>query len=96
MYQNGEYSATGWYGSLPSHITVFLTLTEGVVSDVSVTPHAKGFVSRWYQKRFAKAVPGVVAGKHIDDIRLDRLAGSSVTTDGFNDALERIKADAAR
>jgi hypothetical protein len=94
MYQNGKYSATGWYGSLPSHITVSLTLTDGVMADVVVTPHAKGFISRWYQKRFAKAVPGIASGRNIDDVHLDRLAGSSVTTDGFNDALTRIKAQA--
>lgn len=96
MYQDGEYSATGWYGSLPSHITVSLRLTGGVVTAVTVTPHAKGFISRWYQKRFARAVPAVVTGKNVDAVRLDHLAGSSVTTDGFNDALKRIKADAAQ
>ncbi|MFD8000684.1 hypothetical protein [Streptomyces mirabilis] len=96
MYQNGEYSAVGWYGSLPSHITVSLILTNGVITNVTVTAHAKGFISRWYQRRFAKAVPSVVTGKNIDDVHLDRLAGSSVTTDGFNDALKRIRADATQ
>lgn len=47
------------------------------------------------QNRFADAVPAVVVGRNIDEIKVGRIAGSSRTPDGFNAALERIKAEAA-
>jgi hypothetical protein len=37
-----------------------------------------------------------VVGKPIDEVRVGRLAGSSGTPDGLNDALRRIKAEASR
>jgi hypothetical protein len=36
----------------------------------------------------------VVVGKRIDEVKLDRIAGSSGTPHGFNAALERIKEQA--
>ena len=48
------------------------------------------------QKKFAAAVGEVVEGKPIDEIHLDKLAGSSKTTQGFNDALAKIKGQASK
>ncbi|MGH2449825.1 MAG: hypothetical protein ACRDGE_00855 [Candidatus Limnocylindria bacterium] len=48
------------------------------------------------QRRFAAAVPAVVVGKPIDEVKVGRLAGSSGTPDGFNDAIQRIKRQAAK
>ncbi|WP_447589312.1 hypothetical protein [Microbacterium lacticum] len=39
-------------------------------------------------------IAGEVVGKDIDDVSVSRVAGSSLTSGGFNDALETIKADA--
>jgi uncharacterized protein with FMN-binding domain len=39
-YADGTYNATGQYGSLPSSIGVSVTLVEGVITAVRVTPHA--------------------------------------------------------
>ena len=47
------------------------------------------------QRRFAAAVPGVVVGKPIGEVKVGRLAGSSGTPVGFNDALEKIKQQAS-
>ncbi|MFC9454491.1 hypothetical protein [Streptomyces sp. NPDC056983] len=93
-YQDGAYKATGTYGNGPSHITVDLTLTDNRITQVHVSPHATDPTSLDYQKRFARAVPGIVTGKNIDDIELDHVAGSSGTPDGFNDALDQIKKQA--
>lgn len=95
-YTDGRYTAKGWYGSLPSNIDVTLTLDDGVIRDVEVMPQATDPTSRDYQERFADAVPRVVEGRRIDEVELSRVAGSSGTPDGFNDALDRIEADAAR
>jgi uncharacterized protein with FMN-binding domain len=93
-YADGVYTATGQYGSVPSSITLTVTLVADVVTAVSVMPHATNPTSLEFQRRFAAAVPAVVVGKRIDEVRVSRLAGSSGTPDGFNAALERIKEQA--
>ncbi|KRF51462.1 hypothetical protein ASG98_25890 [Bacillus sp. Soil531] len=90
-YADGVYRATGKYGSLPSSITVNATLDNNVITDVKVTPHATNPTSLDLQRRFAAAVPGVVVGKRIDEVKVGRLAGSSGTPDGFNAAIQQIK-----
>jgi hypothetical protein len=94
-YVDGEYSADGWYGGLPSSIGVTVTLADDVVTSVAVTPYATNPTSLDLQQRFAEALPAVVVGSDIDEVRIDRLAGSSGTPVGFHDALEQIKSLAA-
>jgi uncharacterized protein with FMN-binding domain len=95
-YRDGYYQAKGWYGGLPSHIDVALTLRRGRITGVQVTANATDPTSLDYQERFADAVPQVVVGKSIDEVRVSRLAGSSGTPDGFNEAIEKIKDQASR
>jgi len=94
-YEDGEYSATGWYGSLPSHHDVTLTIADDVVTDVEITTPAEDETSLGYQTRFAAALPGAVVGKNIDELDIDRLAGSSGCSEGFMDALAKIKDQAS-
>jgi uncharacterized protein with FMN-binding domain len=94
-YADGTYTATGVYGNLPSSIGVTVTLHKGLITAVRVTPHATNPTSRDLQDRFAEAIPALVVGKPIDDVRVSRVAGSSGTPIGFNDAIEKIKAQAA-
>jgi hypothetical protein len=94
-YANGEYTAEGLYAGSKS-IIVKLTLDSDKIKDVEVTPNTPNIrMSFNLQKKFAAAVPDVVVGKSIDEVHLDKLAGSSKTTQGFNAALDKIKADAA-
>jgi len=93
-YADGVYTATGKYGSLPSSITVTVTLVDDVITGVRVTPHATNPTSLDFQRRFAAAIPAVVVGKPIDQVKVGRLAGSSGTPDGFNAAIQRIKEQA--
>ncbi len=95
-YVDGQYSADGQYGGLPSSIGVTVTLTDDHVTAVNVTPHATDPTSLDLQKRFAAAVPTVVVGRNIDEIEVDRIAGSSGTPQGFNAALQKIRAQAKR
>ena len=88
------YTATGQYGSLPSSITVTVTLADDVITAVKVTPHATDPTSRDFQVRFAAAVPAVVVGKRIDAVKVGRLAGASGTPDGFNAAIHKIREQA--
>jgi uncharacterized protein with FMN-binding domain len=95
-YRDGIYSATGQYGNLPSHLTVTVELHDDIITSVVVKTHATNPISLDYQRRFAAAVPAVVVGKLLSDVRVGRLAGSSGCPDGFNDAVARIRAQAAR
>ena len=94
VYKDGTYTARGWYGSLPSSITVTVTLRGGLITAVKVQPHATNPTSLDLQKKFAAAVPAVVIGKPVAQVKVGKLAGSSGTPQGFNDALERIKEEA--
>lgn len=94
-YADGVYTATGEYGGQPSHITVRATLKDGIIIAVTVTPHAYVPRSLELQRAFAAAVPKVVVGKRIDQVRVRKLAGSSGTPKGFNDAIRQIRQQAA-
>jgi uncharacterized protein with FMN-binding domain len=94
-YRDGEYTARGWYGGLPSHQDVTLTLDAGVVTAVSMTTPAENPTSLGHQQDFAEAVPDEVIGRDVDDVQVSRLAGASGCSEGFMDALAKIKADAA-
>ncbi len=95
-YADGVYTATGEYGGQPSHITVKATLKDGVITAVAVTPHAYVPRSLELQRAFAAAVPKVVVGKRIDQVKVGKLAGSSGTPKGFNDAIRQIREQAVR
>ncbi|MBU1315835.1 MAG: hypothetical protein KJ947_21335 [Alphaproteobacteria bacterium] len=95
-YADGVYTATGEYGGQPSHITVKATLENGIITAVTVTPHAYVPRSLELQRAFAAAVPKVVVGKRLDEVRVGKLAGSSSTPEGFNDAIRQIREKAAR
>jgi uncharacterized protein with FMN-binding domain len=93
-YADGTYNATGQYGSLPSSIGVSVTLVDDVITAVTVTPHATDPTSLDYQTRFARAIPALVVGRNLDEVNLSKVAGSSGTPDGFNAAIQQIKAEA--
>jgi uncharacterized protein with FMN-binding domain len=95
-YADGDYTATGKYGGQPSFITVTVTLRGGIITKVGVTPHAYVPRSLELQRAFATAVPKVVVGKPIDQVQVGKLAGSSGTPDGFNDAIRQIRQQAKR
>ena len=90
-FEDGEYSARGWYGGLPSHHDVTLTIDNNIITDVEITTPAEDETSLGYQQRFAAALPDAVIGRDIADLSVDRLAGSSGCSEGFMDALAQIK-----
>jgi uncharacterized protein with FMN-binding domain len=94
-YEDGEYTVDGEYGTRGSSVGVAVTLEDDGITAVDVTPHATDETSLEFQRRFADAVPALVVGRDIDDVNLDRVAGNSNTPEGFNDALEKIKAEAS-
>jgi len=96
-YQDGTYSADGNYISPNGQETVGvqLTLAGGSVSDVVITPHPSNPNTRKFQGEFASGIKAQIVGKPLDEIKVSKVAGSSLTSGGFNQAVEKIKADAA-
>jgi uncharacterized protein with FMN-binding domain len=96
-YQDGTYSADGNYVSPNGTETVGvqLTLASGSVSDVVITPHPSNPNTRKFQGEFASGIKAQIVGKQLDEIKVSKVAGSSLTSGGFNQAVEKIKADAA-
>ncbi|WP_231562979.1 hypothetical protein [Microbacterium mangrovi] len=96
QYRDGVYTVRGVYGGAPSYITVTLTLTANTVSDVKagLMPDNND-TSRGYQERFAAAVADRVEGKPITRLSVNRIAGASGCSDGFNDALRKIRDEAS-
>lgn len=95
-YTDGTYTADGSY-TAPSgkeSITVEITLADDIVTDVVVTPHATEGNQAQFQGQFAAGIAAEVKGKDIDSLDVSRVGGSSLTSGGFNQALDAIKADA--
>lgn len=95
-YADGTYDADGEYQSPGGKETigVSLTLKDGTVTAVTVTPKAKNPNSKKFQGEFEGGISDVVVGKPLDGLQVSKVAGSSLSSGGFNAAVETIKADA--
>ena len=96
-YTDGEYTATGDYDSPggAETVTVTLTLEDNTVTDLEVTgsggtPNAKKF-----QGEFIDGIDAIAVGQNIDDLNVSKVAGSSLTSGGFNNAIDQIRDDAS-
>lgn len=96
-YADGTYTAEGSYATPESveTITVTVTLADGVITDVQVEGNPQKSESEEYQAEFIGGIADEVVGKSIDEISVSRVAGSSLTSGGFNEAIEQIRSEAA-
>lgn len=95
-YRNGEYTATGGYTSPggPQSVGVTVTLSNDVITALNVDiSHTKG-TSKDFQEKFVSGIDEIVVGKNIDDLDVSKVAGSSLTSGGFNEAIAEIKNEA--
>ena len=95
-YKNGTYSVTSSYDSPAGmeDIGVSLTIKNDIVTGATFTPMANDRRSSMYQNSFASSFKSYVVGKSIDSVNLDVVSGASLTSAGFNAALEQIKTKA--
>jgi len=95
-YKNGEYSMVGDYVSPggDEQIGVKVTLENGVITAAEVTPMAERPNSVKFQGIFAKNFAPLIIGKNINEVKIDKVSGSSLSPKGFKDAIEKIKAEA--
>src|SRR5690606_35922471 len=96
-YRDGEYTVTGHYTSPagPETIKVTLTLQDNVVTDAEVVAEATNQISIMRQGEFVGGYKAQVIGKNLNEVNVGKVAGSSLTPKGFNEAVEQIKAQAA-
>ena len=95
-YADGTYTAEGSYQTPESveSVRVTVTLQDDEITAVEVTGQPKARESQQYQSQFIGGISDVVVGKNIDEISVSRVAGSSLTSGGFNKAIDEIKAEA--
>lgn len=96
MYKDGTYEMVGNYVSPggPETVGVTVTLANDVITDTTIEVQATRPTSKEKQEDFAANYKPMVIGKNIDEVVLTKVSGSSLTPKGFNDALEKIKAEA--
>ena len=97
VYADGTYTASGAYQtpSTVEEIEVTITLEGDVITAVEVVGDPSVPESRENQAKFIGGIADAVVGQKIDDIEVTKVAGSSLTSGGFNKALEEIRSEAA-
>lgn len=97
-FKDGVYSATGTYKSPAGieQINVSVTLEKDIVVETSYKGLAENARSIEYQEKFGSGYRAVVIGKNISTLQLSKVSGSSLTPAGFNDAIGKIRDEAAR
>ena len=95
-YKDGIYSAVGDYISPggAEKIGVTITLKGDIIEDAKAQSKAFRPNTIRYQGIFIENFRPLVIGKNLDEVKLDKVSASSLTPIGFNDALEKIKAQA--
>lgn len=96
VYKDGTYTQDGSYQSPagPEEVGVTLTLEADVVTAVEVEPMPDNPTTKTYQGRFAGGISDAIVGKKLDELSVDKVAGSSLTSGGFNEATGKIKSEA--
>ncbi len=95
-YADGDYSINSTYGPVgEDSIDVYLTIKDQNITAVKVVGHALTSLSEDHQNDFSEAVQGVVVGKPLKDLKIDKLAGASWTSDAFNKALDVARQEAS-
>lgn len=94
--KNGQYRAMGNYTSPggPETILVDIHIENGTIVEANAEVQATRAVSKRYQREFVDHFKPMVIGKNIAELKLDKVAGSSLTPKGFNEALQKILSEA--
>jgi uncharacterized protein with FMN-binding domain len=95
-YKDGTYSAPGAYSSPggQEQIKVTLTLAKNVITAMKVVTVKADPTATGYEHQFEGGISAATVGKNINTLNIGVVAGSSLTSMGFNQALATIKADA--
>jgi hypothetical protein len=95
-YKDGTYTEQGTYSSPGGQelISVKLTIASNAVKAVTVKTIKADPTATQYEAQFEGGISKAIVGKKINDLNVTQVAGSSLTSQGFDDALTKIKSDA--
>ena len=97
-FSDGTYTVEDAYfvmAGLSEPMRTTITLADGVITDASVAFDTQDIHSEYHQRDFSAVYKTQVIGAEITDVPFSRIGGASLTTGGFNDALEKIMSQAA-
>jgi hypothetical protein len=96
MFKDGSYNANGTYTSPggEEEIKVNLTLSGGTITTANAVSGANDPTASSYQSYFIGGFKPLVIGKKITEVKLTNVSGSSLTSQGFNKALQSIECSA--
>ncbi|MFO6452578.1 MULTISPECIES: FMN-binding protein [unclassified Aeromicrobium] len=90
----GEYEATGSYttpdGQTQSIEVEVELAADGTITSLDADGQAEGGNSEQFQKKFESGIDAQVEGRKITELDVDKVSGSSLTSGGFNDAIDQI------
>lgn len=96
LYKDGSYSANGSYetpAGLES-VKLSLNISNNQIATATFEATSENDKSIYFQDLFKKGFESEVVGKNIDEVNLSVINGSSLTPNGFMDALNKIKSEA--
>jgi uncharacterized protein with FMN-binding domain len=95
-YKDGSYTEPGTYVSPggEEQISVTLTLAKNIITKMKVITVKADPTATGYEQLFEGGISAATVGKNINTLNIGVVAGSSLTSMGFNSALAKIKADA--
>ena len=95
-YADGTYTASGDYvaPSGTETVTVELTVENDVITEVTTHGDATDPEAQEFQQRFGSGISAEVVGKDLATLSVSRVSGSSLTSSGFNSALDDIRSQA--
>lgn len=96
-YKDGTYTAKGEYRvhAGPEEVQISVTLKDGVVTDTSFQGTPRLPMSQRFMDMFRENYKPLVIGKKLSELKLGKVSGSSLTPQGFNNAIEKIKQQAS-
>jgi len=96
-YKDGSYESTGLYNA-PSgdeNLDVKITIINNTINDVTINPASNNPIALRYQEKFTKGISAQIVGKTLDKAYVNgNINGASLSGDGFNAALDKIKQQA--
>ena len=92
---NGSDSSDGSDSSSSHNDPSTTTSDKKDTGNYNIIGHPFTTISKNHQDDFAKAINGVVDGKPLKGLKVDKVAGASWTSDAFNKALEVARQEAS-
>lgn len=96
-FKDGTYTVEDAYFvmvGLSEPMRTTITLDGGVIADVKVSFDTQDIHSEYYQRGFETSYKLQVIGANITDVPFSRIGGASLTTGGFNDAVQKVMVQA--